>query len=146
MEMTVLTLTYDQTRKGFAAEELEDFCLNKKIHEIQGHFFVHEGMPHWSVLISYEKQVKPEPALARLNETEKLAYQRLREWRRERSNDLGYPAYLVASNRQLAEMIRRRASSLQAFQGIKGFGRKRIEKYGKDIIHILQHFFENEQK
>ena len=51
MEAAVLTLAFDQARGAFPSEELEDFCLNKKVHSMEGKFFEEQDRHYWSIFI-----------------------------------------------------------------------------------------------
>jgi len=137
MEATLLTLKFDLHRGGFPKEELEDFCLGKVIHQIQPQFFSREDEVFWSIFILYDRTTaKPSPVKS-LDKEGAKAFESLRNWRKERAQKEGFPPYLIATDKQFVEMIRRRVRSKSAMLGIKGFGKKRIEKYGPDIIHIL---------
>ena len=144
MEATVLTLSFDLERKCFPREELEDFCMNKIVHSVEGNFFEQDGHPYWTVLIRYERVLAKENSLEQLSPAEKLAYEKLRLWRKEKAEEEGYPAFLVATNKQLVRMIQKRVRNKHGFDEIKGFGRKRIQKYGTDILIILNSFFKHE--
>lgn len=144
MEATVLTLAFDPKRGGFPAEELEDFCLNKEVKTLRSEFFVRDGQPYWTVFIEFERVVAAGDGVKDLSPVERKAYEALAHWRKEAAKTRNYPAYLIATNKQLVLMVRRKARSKAALDGIKGFGRKRIAAYGDDIIHILSKFFDDE--
>ena len=40
-------------------------------------------------------------------------------------------------------VIRKEAKTLEALKQINGFGRKKVEKYGKDLVGIVKTFFES---
>ena len=48
------------------------------------------------------------------------------------------PAYALFTNEQLAEMVKRRVSSLNAMKEIEGVGDARIEKYGAQFLALLK--------
>lgn len=78
-----------------------------------------------------------------LDEAEKLLYERLRLWRKEESAKADMPAYMLARNSHLVQMVKQRCQTLESFKGIKGFGKKGIQKYGKQIIEIIKGFYES---
>ena len=144
MEATVITLAFDRKRGGFPAEELEDFCLNKKVHQIEAQFFTQEGTQYWSMFIRFERVVAYHDGVKDLNPLETQAYEALAKWRKEKADAGHHPTYIIANNRHLVVMIKRRVRSKAGFDGIKGFGRKRIANYGEEIIAILKKFFPDE--
>jgi len=70
-----------------------------------------------------------------LNEAEKLILKRLKEWRKEKVEKQGIPVFIVATNRQLMDVIRRVPVTLEALRDVHGFGKKKIERYGKEARH-----------
>ena len=61
----------------------------------------------------------------------------LKEWRRERASKDSVPAYIIAHDSVLEAVAIKRPSSTQALLGIKGFGGRKLEKYGDEIIGIV---------
>ena len=49
----------------------------------------------------------------------------------------GIPPYIICNNVQLARIVVKRPSSLNALQEIEGIGKSKIEKYGKEILQII---------
>ena len=67
-------------------------------------------------------------------------FARLREWRKQIANAEAVPVYTVFTNEQLAEMSRRRPSSLSALCEIDGIGQGRLDKYGKAVLKVIGDF------
>lgn len=61
----------------------------------------------------------------------------LRNWRMERCKRDGVPPYVICSNQQFADMVRERPQSLSQLGSIKGFGKNKLNQYGRDILAIL---------
>lgn len=112
---------------------------------MQPHFFMKEGKPFWSVAIQYEVLVKETDKIRTLNEVDQLLFNRLKAWRKEKANKEGIPVYLVATNAQFLKMIQLRCQTLESFKLVKGYGKKRLEKYGREIIALITGFFEEEK-
>jgi ATP-dependent DNA helicase RecQ len=62
-------------------------------------------------------------------------FERLRAWRRDQAE--GKPAYTVASNAVLEEVLRRRPASRQALLEIRGIGPAFCEKHGESLLAVL---------
>ena len=105
MELSIFTLPFDDVSEGFPDELIQQFCLNKKVHQIQPHFFIKEGKPFWSVAIQYETVVKDKDKIRTLSEADQLLFNRLKAWRKDRANKEGIPVYLVATNAQFLKII-----------------------------------------
>lgn len=82
-----------------------------------------------------QRRLKPRPdPRPELQAEERQAYDALRTWRAERAKMEGIPPYMIASNRQLARMIRMRARSRTALTRIEGIGEAKAGKYGEGIL------------
>jgi superfamily II DNA helicase RecQ len=145
MEVRIFTLPFDAISQGFPDEIIAEFCLNKKVHSMQIQFFLNEGHPYWSVAVQYDILVKGEEKLRDLDDAQQLLFKRLKEWRKQQSEKDGMPAYILATDRQLKAMIMQKVQTLEGLKQAKGFGQKRIQKYGKAILNILKVFYEEQQ-
>ncbi len=66
----------------------------------------------------------------------------LREWRRSKARERGVSAFIVMYDTALEEVCRVRPKSLGELRGISGFGERKIETYGQEILEVLQRFQE----
>lgn len=142
MELRILTIAFDDVMEGFPDEVINEFCINKEVLDMQAHFFQKKGQFYWSVAIRYKVVLDQKDRLPELDETQKKLYDQLRIWRKEQGAKEGFPVYLIATNAQLVQMVRLSCKTLESFKSIKGFGKKRVEKYGKQINNIIKAFFE----
>jgi superfamily II DNA helicase RecQ len=62
----------------------------------------------------------------------------LRTWRSERAKQDGVPPYIICTNQQLAQMVATRPDTLAGLGKIHGFGPTKSEKYGQEILTLLQ--------
>ena len=74
---------------------------------------------------------------ASLSATEEARYERLRQWRLERSRADGVPAYVVFNNKVMAEIARRRPVTDAELLKVPGIGRKKLSLYGSDLKKLL---------
>ncbi len=65
-------------------------------------------------------------------------FQRLRTWRAQQSAKEKIPAYMVAHDSMLTELATRRPQTRQALMAIKGMGPSKFEKYGTDLLGLLE--------
>jgi ATP-dependent DNA helicase RecQ len=63
-------------------------------------------------------------------------FERLRAWRWERAE--GKPAYTVAANAVLEEVLRRRPASTQKLIEIRGVGPSFVEKHGESLLQAVR--------
>src|SRR6266404_3284579 len=69
----------------------------------------------------------------------------LREWRRNTARDLGVAAFVVLHDTALDALCAAKPSTLQALRGVSGFGDKKVERYGQEILDALQRFQNGER-
>jgi hypothetical protein len=160
VQIKIFTSPFSPRLGGFDDEPLREFIADKQVHRVESWHFVYEGTPYWSAFIEYSVLVEtPVKAMREKNpKAEKERWRRLltdrdwpvfnalREWRSGRSKEEGIPAYLVFTNEQLTRMVIDKVDSLSALGHLSGVGPSRIEKYGKDVLRILdEHGAENEK-
>lgn len=78
--------------------------------------------------VDYKEVLKPE---------EFEVFSRLRDWRKGQAEKEGLPVYVVFTNEQLSEMVRKRVSTKAALKEIEGVGDARVEKYGDAVLERL---------
>jgi ATP-dependent DNA helicase RecQ len=64
----------------------------------------------------------------------------LRQWRSAVAAEESVAAFVVMHDTSLAEICRKRPASLVAIRGISGFGERKTERYGKQILDALERF------
>jgi ATP-dependent DNA helicase RecQ len=61
----------------------------------------------------------------------------LREWRRATAKQQGVPAYVVMHDTSLEELCRLRPKSLAELRAVTGFGERKVQYYGEQILEAL---------
>ena len=111
--------------------------------------FITGMIDYWSVLVFYSPKTEK---TKENNETEKVAvlnYEELtqeekntlnslKHWRSETSSKLGLPQYMICHNSELMTIAKIRPDSIDDLKKIKGFGQHKINRYGNDILSLLQ--------
>ena len=64
-------------------------------------------------------------------------FEALRQWRRERSTEIGGPAYLVFSDKTLEEPARVLPESPADLLNVRGIGPAKAQRFGEDAIAII---------
>jgi len=83
---------------------------------------------------SHVSKTAPKPSVDReLNEY-------LREWRRNVAKDKGISAFLVLHDSALEDLCLVEPSNLGELRRVSGFGDKKVEMYGKEILEAIQNF------
>jgi len=151
LQLRLFTIPFSPRLGGFDDEPLRAFIADKQVHSLESWHFVHEGTPYWSFCVTYMLKEEPPGIRAghqdakpdkehwrkQLKDADWAVYNALREWRKARADEEGIPPYLVFTNEQLSQMILGRVSTLGALGALKQVGPSRVEKYGKDVLRIL---------
>ena len=156
MRMKLFTLRYSPTLGGFDDEALQSFVRDKEVTGFREHFFIVDETPHLCCVLTFNdcivgKHPVPEPVPAvpqparngrpdpagGLDPVQRALYQRMREWRTSTAQEEGVPPYVVLTNRELVEIVRKRPGSLTALASIEGIGKQKIKRFGRQILVSL---------
>ena len=69
----------------------------------------------------------------------------LREWRRNAAKQKGISAFVVLHDSALEDLCLVEPSNLQELRRVSGFGEKKVEMYGKEILDVLRRFRQGER-
>lgn len=64
-------------------------------------------------------------------------FNELKKYRYKKSLELGYKPYLIFKNAELEEILEVLPTTSEELLNVSGFGEKKVELYGKDIINII---------
>ena len=67
-------------------------------------------------------------------------YQALVEWRRKEAADQGLPAYTVLQQKAIIGLSNLMPKNKRELLRVKCIGKKTVEKYGKDIMEIVERY------
>ena len=76
---------------------------------------------------------------SQLDSKEQKIYETLDEWRNQKANEENIAPYIIAHNSMLIQIIKLHPKTIKELNAIKGFGERRINKYGKEIIAIINY-------
>ncbi len=62
----------------------------------------------------------------------------LRDWRSQKSKKEGVPPYILFTNQQLADIVKKRPQTIAELTQIDGIGNGKSQKYGSDILGITK--------
>jgi superfamily II DNA helicase RecQ len=66
------------------------------------------------------------------------AFEALRAWRTARARTDAMPPYVIAHDATLAAIAEARPRSLAALRRVKGMGPAKLERYGDDILAVVE--------
>lgn len=150
MQVRVLTMRYQGSVQGFSEDELRKATFGREVLSVDQHFFMHGGVPHLTLVLTLSdgedvvgfvgrrrfSSDGPDPA-EKLPPERKPLYQALKSWRNDLAKAQGRPAYTIARNGQLVELVMKAPKSLSEIKEIEGCGEAFCRLYGKDILKML---------
>lgn len=90
-----------------------------------------------STAITRTSMTTPAAQLTADDIVNKDVYDRLRLWRKERSDAEGIPAYCIMHTKTLVEIANTLPSTPRELAAIKGFGKNKTQKYGVEVLEIV---------
>ncbi len=115
MPFKIITVPFDREKACFLEEELNKFCLNKTILSYKAEFFQNCTGAYWSVFIEYEQVLEAsDPGNYQLNAPQQLLLTRLKEWRKQKAEETGVPVYVICTNKQAIDLIKKAPKTIEA--------------------------------
>ena len=125
-------------------EKLNDFLKDKEVVNTFAELVKTEKVIFWSIVIAYEEQQIDDKSGkityskdAELTEDEQKIIDALKQWRTATAAKENVPQFVIAHYRELITIVKQKIENINGFKNIKGFGEKKIAKYGEDIIALL---------
>jgi superfamily II DNA helicase RecQ len=139
----IITLAFEPENQCFNDEALQGFLAGKAIKQVKPQFFQLNGQAFWTVWIEYEP-LMPESEKAKpdknFNAVQQQLLTELQQWRREKAANEKIPVYIIATNKELAAIVETQPRTLESLRMIQGFGHKKTERHGKEILLIVSRF------
>lgn len=150
MLIKVVSLSFDSAYGGFNDELVREFLKDKELISFKEYFFVRNDIPYLTFVLSYfphraeadpklsTKEKKQEAWRENLSEADMGMFNLLRDWRSQKSKKEGVPPYILFTNQQLADIVKKRPQSLAELTQIDGIGNGKSQKYGAEILGITK--------
>lgn len=135
-----------------AAEELNAFLNSHRVVQVEKAFVGNEKGVGWSLCVQWVEQ-DGGAELSSTSSKKRVDYREildeesfrifaiLRSWRKEKAASEGVPIYTIATNEQLAEVVRGRIQSKGELAKVGGFGKARQDKYGEELLAACRREF-----
>lgn len=142
MQIKLFTIPICDT--GIFSDELNRFLRSNKILEVENHLISNENGASWCFCVKYIESAWAAPSGDRAktdyrNELDPETFEifsRLRAVRKQLALEEAIPAYAICTDQELAAMAKLKEISPNQLATIKGFGEKKLEKYGKRLTEL----------
>jgi ribonuclease D len=142
MQVSVFSIRIDPAFLELDQKKLNEF-LKTVTFKKSSTQLIESGEFHWSVIIHYENEAQNKPeqferkSYDDLLPKDKQVYGYLNQWRNEKSEQLNQKKFMICHNSELIDLAQYKPSNLDELQQIKGFGKQKADKFGEDILAIL---------
>ena len=124
------------------------FIADKEVINTFAGLIKTEKLNYWSVIITYSENKKSKknksktekisyPTDTKLTEQEQFIYDNLKQWRTDKAKIENLSSFVIAYDTELITIAKEKIEKIEDFKNIKGFGEKKIAKYGEEIIALL---------
>ncbi len=142
MQVSVFSIRIDPAFLELDQKKLNEF-LKTVTFKKSSTQLIESGEFHWSVIIHYENEAQNKPeqlerkSYEDLLPKDKQVYGYFKKWRTEKSEQLIQKKFMICHNSELIDLAQYKPSNLEELKQIKGFGKQKADKFGEDIIAIL---------
>ena len=136
-------------------EKINQFLEKKEVFNTFAELIKTEKVNFWSIVITYSEldndklkkaNAKTEklsyPTDTKLTEEEQIIYESLKQWRTDKAKAENLSSFVIAYDTELITIAKEKINTIDDFKNLKGFGEKKIAKYGEDIIALLRNCYE----
>ena len=101
-----------------------------------------KGMEQPLLLESPKKKAAPKPAIEKdsWEGVDRELFEELRKLRRNLAKQRAVPAYIVFNDATLRDLARERPATHEELLRISGIGLKKLEQYGKELLHQIREY------
>lgn len=144
MKVKVLKIRVSDRFQNMDEAVVNDFLSRYDVINMNSKL-VQDEINYWSVLIYYQEKSKQSGSSKMdvssekdLSDEEKTIYNKLKDWRYEKSKELHQPPYVIFHNTHLMSIAKFKPYNLQDLEQINGLGESKIKRYGIEIIEVLE--------
>ncbi len=142
-----------------AETELNSFCDQHRIVNVEKHLIDDAGNSCWAVCVTWLTQKgelpktqatslqakKPKVDYKQiLNEPDFKCFAELRDLRASAARQEGIALYSIFTNEQLAQIVQQRIVSKTALLALNGVGQTRVDKYAEPFLQHVQRWVSDE--
>jgi superfamily II DNA helicase RecQ len=144
MNIKVFNIRLDKDNCIVDQNRMNEFLDSVEVKLTSTNFVTTTTTDYWSAVVFYESkkvtEILEKESEIELSANEIEIFNALKIWRNDLANKLGWSAFRICHNSHLIAIAKDKPKNIESLQKIKGFGETKTEKYGDDIIVLLNSF------
>ncbi len=139
MNIKVFNIRLDKENCLNDQSKMNDFLDSVDVKLTSASFVTTGSKDFWSTVVFYLPKKDKIATLKEedLTDEERKIYQALKQWRSEKAIQQDLPHFMICHNSELITIAKTKPETIKDFKTIKGFGELKTQKYGDDIIALL---------
>lgn len=139
MSIKVCNIRLDKQHLEPDQKNLNAFLDSVNVKMTSSNFVTTGTTDYWSVLVFYDPKKEIQTALPEneLAGADRELYEALKVWRNNKAAEVNLKHYLISYNSELLNIAIKKPKTLSALRKIKGFGEIKVEKYGPEILSVV---------
>ena len=143
MNIKVFNIRLDKEHCQNDQSKMNEFLDTVEVKLTSTNFVTTGTLDFWSAVVFFEpKVIKKEKSVAKYSEEELLpdelkVFTTLRSWRNDLAEKLDWSAFRICHNSHLIAIAKANPQTLDELGNVSSFGKIRAEKYGDDIMSVL---------
>lgn len=124
-------------------DRMNEFLDNVEVKLTSTNFVTNGKTDFWSAAVFYlpknSKNTQTEAKISAedLSENERYIFDALRQWRNSLAQKQNWSSFRICHNSHLIAIAKTNPQTLGELENVTGFGKSRTEKYGDDILAVL---------
>jgi ribonuclease D len=143
MNIKVFNIRLSKDHCNSDQEKMNSFLNNVDVKLTSTNFVTTGTVDYWSAVVFFEPKKntssKQEPKFSEVDllPDEIIKFKALRHWRNDLAEKLGWSSFRICHNSHLISIAKVNPKTIEELGAISNFGNIRTEKYGDDIISLL---------
>ena len=143
MNIKVFNIRLDKEHCQNDQSKMNEFLDTVEVKLTSTNFVTTGTLDFWSAVVFFEpKVIKKEKSVTKYSEEELLpdelkVFTTLRSWRNDLAEKLDWSAFRICHNSHLIAIAKANPQTLDELGNVSSFGKIRAEKYGDDIMSVL---------
>ena len=143
MNIKVFNIRLDKEHCQNDQSKMNEFLDTVEVKLTSTNFVTTGTLDFWSAVVFFQpKGIKKEKIESKFSEEELLpdelkVFAALRSWRNDLAEKLDWSAFRICHNSHLIAIAKANPQTLDELGNVSSFGKIRAEKYGDDIMSVL---------